>query len=93
MSRKTEKGRKARRQRDRGAGCSSSKQTCRHREKPAQGVSGPEGSEVPSWLHVGPCRDLRGKWGQIATEELKEIARSYRDESESVGCSVVSDSL
>ena len=86
-------GRKAGRQRDRGAGCSSSKQTCRHREKSAQGVSGPEGSEVPSWLHVGPCRDLRGKWGQIATEELKEIARSYRDESESVGCSVVSDSL
>lgn len=65
-----------------GAGLSSSRQTCRHWDKPDQGVRGPEDSKMPSWLSTDPCRDLRGKQGQIAREELKEIAGLCGDKRE-----------
>lgn len=45
----------------------------------------PEDSKMPSWLNTDPCRDLRGKQGQIATEELKEIAGLYGDKGWGVG--------
>lgn len=47
-------------------------------QAPGQAVPRCEGTnrqQVPSWLHTDPCRDLRGKQGQIATEKLKEIVQ------------------
>lgn len=45
-------------------------------------MRGPEDSKMPSWLHRDPCREFRGKWGQTAAEDLKEIARFYVDKGE-----------
>lgn len=67
-------GRKAGRQRDRRSWMLFKQTDMQAQGQARPRCEGPEGSEAPSWLHAGPCRDLRGKWGQIATEELKEIA-------------------